>query len=168
MAPSLAARLRAGERAERFYGTADLPFFFRKPYGPGWALVGDAGYHNDLFPAQGITDAFRDAELLADAIDAGFSGGRPLEEALAGYERQRNEDALPVYDFTYQLASLAPPAPEMLALFGALRENQEETNHFFGLMARTVPVADFFAPENIARIVGGGPESSVDREAVAA
>jgi len=168
LAPSLAARLRAGERAERFYGTADLPFFFRKPYGPGWALVGDAGYHKDPLTAEGITDAFRDAELLADAIDAGLSRRRPLEEALAGYERQRNEDALPVYDFTYQLASLAPPAPEMQALFGALRENQEETNRFFGLMARTVPVAEFFAPENIARIVGGGPESAVDREAVAA
>ena len=168
LAPSLAARLHAGERAERFYGTADLPFFFRKPYGPGWALVGDAGYHKDPLTAEGITDAFRDADLLSDAIDAGLSGRRPLEEALAGYERRRNEDALPIYEFTYQLASLAPPAPEMQALFGALRENQEETNRFFGVMARTVPVADFFAPENIARIVGGGAESSVDREAVAA
>ena len=168
LAPSLAARLRDGERAERFYGTADLPFFFRKPYGQGWALVGDAGYHKDPLTAEGITDAFRDAELLADAIDAGLSGRRPLEEALAGYERQRNEDALPVYDFTHQLASLAPPAPEMLALFGALRENQEETNRFFGLMARTVPVAEFFAPENIARIVGGAAEAPFAREAVAA
>ena len=97
-----------------------------------------------------------------------MSGRRPLEEALAGYERQRNEAALPVYEFTYQLASLAPPAPEMQALFGALRENQEQTNRFFGSMARTVPVAEFFAPENIARIVGGGAESSADREAVAA
>jgi 2-polyprenyl-6-methoxyphenol hydroxylase-like FAD-dependent oxidoreductase len=168
LAPSLAARLRAGERAERFYGAADLPFFFRKPYGPGWALVGDAGYHKDPLTAEGITDAFRDAELLADAIDAGFSGRRPLEEALAGYERQRNEDALPVYDFTYQLASLTPPTPEMQMLFGALRENQEETNRFLGLMARTVPVADFFAPENIARIVGAAAETSATHQAVAA
>jgi flavin-dependent dehydrogenase len=168
LAPSLAARLRAGERAERFYGTADLPFFFRKPYGPGWALVGDAGYHKDPLTAEGITDAFRDAELLSDAIDAGLSGRRPLEEALAGYEQRRNQDALPIYEFTYQLASLAPPPPEMQMLFGALRENQEETNRFFGVMARTVPVADFFAPENIAQIVGGAAGSPVDREAVAA
>src|SRR5262245_47687963 len=168
LAPQLSERIRNGKRSERFYGTADLPFFFRKPYGPGWALVGDAGYHKDPLTAEGITDAFRDAELLSAAIDAGFSGRRPLEQALAGYERQRNEDALPVYEFTYQLASLAPPAPEMQMLFGALRENQEETNRFFGVMARTVPVADFFAPENIARIVGGGAESSVDRAAVAA
>ena len=66
LAPSLAERVRAGTRGERFRGTADLPNFYRRPHGPGWALVGDAGYHKDPITAQGITDAFRDAELLAD------------------------------------------------------------------------------------------------------
>ena len=61
---SLLNGVRNGKRSERFYGTADLPFFFRKPYGPGWALVGDAGYHKDPITAQGISDAFRDAELV--------------------------------------------------------------------------------------------------------
>src|SRR5829696_4120312 len=69
VAPDLAGRVRAGRRAERFVGTADLPSFFRRPYGPGWALVGDAGYHRDPLTAWGITDAFRDAELVAQAID---------------------------------------------------------------------------------------------------
>jgi 2-polyprenyl-6-methoxyphenol hydroxylase-like FAD-dependent oxidoreductase len=155
LAPSLAERLRAGERADRFYGAAELPFFFRKPFGPGWALVGDAGYHKDPITAAGIADAFRDAELLADAIDAGLSGRRPLDEALAGYERERNDDALPIYELTHQLASLSPPTPEQQALFSALRGNQSETDRFFGTIAGTVPVADFFDPQNIARIVGG-------------
>ena len=97
LAPGLAERVRHGKRSERFQGTADLPFFFRKPYGPGWALVGDAGYHKDPFTAEGITDAFRDAELLGEALDAGLRGRRPLEEALAGYEQRRNEAALPIY-----------------------------------------------------------------------
>src|SRR5258706_4410935 len=61
LVPSLAERLRNGKQEERFVGTADLPNFFRKPYGPGWALVGDAGYHKDPYTGQGITDAFRDA-----------------------------------------------------------------------------------------------------------
>ena len=73
-APHLAERVRAGSREERWYGTADLANFFRTPHGPGWALVGDAGYHKDPVTAQGITDAFRDAELLAEAVDGGFSG----------------------------------------------------------------------------------------------
>ena len=83
LVPNLADRVRHGKREERFVGTADLPNFFRKPYGPGWALVGDSGYHKDPITAQGITDAFRDAELLANAIDEGFSERRPLDEALA-------------------------------------------------------------------------------------
>ena len=154
LAPPLAERLAAGERADRFYGTGEVPFYYRKPFGPGWALVGDAGYHKDPITAEGITDAFRDAELLANALDQGLGGGRPLEHALADYERIRNESTRSLYEFTYELASLSPPSREQLALFEALRTNEEQTSRFFGTIAGTVPVGDFFAPENIGRVMG--------------
>src|SRR5215470_11362930 len=154
LAPQLAERLGTGERADRFYGIGDLPFYYRKPYGAGWALVGDAGYHKDPITAQGITDAFRDAELLADALDAGYTGTRPLDDACANYERVRNEETRGLYELTYEFASLAPPSPEQQALFGALRENAEDTDRFFGVVAGTVRPEEFFAPENIGRIVG--------------
>jgi flavin-dependent dehydrogenase len=154
LAPTLAERLAAGERADRFYGIGDLPFYYRKPYGPGWALVGDAGYHKDPITAQGITDAFRDAELLADALDAGFGGELPLDEALGKYERRRNEETRGLYELTYELASLAPPPPEQAALFGALRDNGEQTARFFGVIAGTVRPDEFFAPENVGQILG--------------
>jgi flavin-dependent dehydrogenase len=110
--PPLAERVRAGKRAERWYGTADLENFFRKPYGPGWALVGDAGYHKDPIMAQGVSDAFRDAELLSDAIDAGFDGRDPADDALAAYETKRNELALPGYEANCAMASFGqPPVP---------------------------------------------------------
>ena len=67
----LGERIRAGRRAERFRGTPDLPSYLRQPYGPGWALVGDAGLLMDPVTGQGISHAFRDAELLADAIYMG-------------------------------------------------------------------------------------------------
>ncbi|HJQ74776.1 MAG TPA: NAD(P)/FAD-dependent oxidoreductase [Gaiellaceae bacterium] len=154
LAPPLAERLAAGERADRFYGTSEVPFYYRKPFGPGWALVGDAGYHKDPITAQGISDAFRDAELLADALDAGFTGVRPLDAALGEYEHVRNAETRGLYELTYELASLAAPPPEQQALFGALRENGEETARFFGVIAGTVRPDEFFAPENLARIVG--------------
>jgi len=91
--PWLAERVHAGKREERFTGMADVLNFFRKPFGPGWALVGDAGYDRDPITAQGISDAFPDAELLADAIDGGSSGRRPLDAALRDYEEQRNAAA---------------------------------------------------------------------------
>jgi len=156
LAPGLAARVRSGKRAVRFMGTADLPGFFRKPYGPGWALVGDAGYHKDPCTAQGISDAFRDAELLAEALDRGLTGRRPLEEALADYERQRNEAVMPLYEWTCQFARLKPLRPELQQLLDALQGNQEQTDRFFGTIAGTVPMLEFFSPENIGRILAGG------------
>lgn len=154
LAPPLAERLAAGERADRFYGIGDLPFYYRKPFGPGWALVGDAGYHKDPITAQGITDAFRDAELLADALDAGFTGTRPLGAALGDYERIRNEETRGLYELTYEFASLSAPSAEQQALFAALRTKPDDMRRFFGVVAGTVRADEFFAPENLARIVG--------------
>jgi 2-polyprenyl-6-methoxyphenol hydroxylase-like FAD-dependent oxidoreductase len=154
LAPPLAESLAGAERVERFYGTGEVPFWYRKPFGPGWALVGDAGYHKDPITAQGISDAFRDAELLATALDAGLAGNRPLDEALTEYERVRNEETRSLYELTYELASLAPPPPEQQALFGALRGNEEESGRFFGVIAGTVRPEEFFAPANLGRIMG--------------
>jgi hypothetical protein len=53
LSPGLAERMRGGRRAERFQGTGDMTNFFRRPYGPGWVLVGDAGYHKDPSPRRG-------------------------------------------------------------------------------------------------------------------
>ncbi len=149
--PDLAEQMRGGRREERFVGGL-IPNYLRKPYGPGWALVGDAGYLKDPCTAEGITDALHSAELLAEALDAGWSGREPLENALAGYEQKRNQAALPLYEFTCQMATLAPLSPEMQQLVTALRGNQEQTNRFFGLFAQTVSVPEFFAPENMQRI----------------
>ncbi len=153
-APELAARMQAGRRAARFRGTADLPFYFRRPFGPGWALVGDAGYHKDPITAQGMTDAFRDVDLLVEALIAGFEHGRPLTAALAEYERRRNEHVRPMFEFTHDLAGLKPPSPEQRTLLAALRDQPAEVSRFLGATAGTVSIPEFFARENIARIVG--------------
>jgi flavin-dependent dehydrogenase len=169
--PDLAERVRAGRRAERFRGTADLPNVFRKPYGPGWALVGDAGYHKDPITAQGISDAFRDAALLVEAIDDGFTRRRSLTAALANYERCRNEAVLPLYELTCQLATLQPPAPEQQQLLAALQGNEEQTSRFIGTIAGTVAIPEFFAPENVDRILrqarAGAPSGRYHSEVAA-
>ena len=153
IAPEFGERVRAGRREERFRGMADVPNLFRKPYGPGWALVGDAGYHKDPIMARGITDAFQDAERLADAIDRGFRGREPLEQALDEYEQQRNAAVMPAFEMNCQFAALEPPPPPMLQLFAALAQNQHETDRFLGTIAGTVSIPEFFAPENLERIV---------------
>ncbi len=115
-APEFAAKVRAAQREERWMGTADVPNFFRKPWGSGWALVGDAGYMKDPTTGWGIADAFRDAGLLAKALDDTFAGRTPADEALAAYQAQRDAAAVPVYELTLMMASgemptLPEPAP---------------------------------------------------------
>jgi 2-polyprenyl-6-methoxyphenol hydroxylase-like FAD-dependent oxidoreductase len=147
-----AEKVRCGRREERITGTADIAGFFRKPFGPGWALVGDAGYHKDPVTAQGITDAFRDAETLAGALDDVFADRRPYDQALGDYERRRNEAVMPMYELTCQFAQLDPP-PDVLALMSILRDNRAERERFFGAFTGSVPVPEFFSPENLARIM---------------
>ncbi len=160
LAPGLAERVQQGKQEERFVGTGDLPNFFRKPYGSGWALVGDAGYHKDPVLGHGISDAFRDAELVTEAIDAGLSGRCPLEEALADYEQRRNEVAMPIYEVNSQFASQEPPSAEMQLLLQALHTNQIEIDRFLAALAGAISPAEFFAPENVARIIGAARQQS--------
>ena len=143
-APELAEQLRGGRREDRWIGAA-VPSHFRRPYGPGWALVGDAGYLKDPCTAQGITDAFLHAELLANALDDGLRRRRPFGDALAAYERQRNAAVMPMYEFTYATSALAPPTPQEERLFAAMRDDPVLTGRFFGVFAGTVAVQDFFA-----------------------
>ncbi|HTS10678.1 MAG TPA: NAD(P)/FAD-dependent oxidoreductase [Candidatus Limnocylindrales bacterium] len=156
----LAERVRAGKREERFVGQGDLPSFFRRPFGPGWALVGDAAYHKDPITGQGIADAFRDAELLANALDTAFAGQLPFDAALGAYEKKRNEAVMPMYDWTYQLATLAPPTPEFRMFIAAVSRNPHEIQQLFGAFAGTVSIPKFFSPENMQRIVAEGQSAA--------
>ncbi|BDG01484.1 NAD(P)/FAD-dependent oxidoreductase [Anaeromyxobacter oryzae] len=97
LAPAVAsARLDAKLRS--FPGTTG---FLRRAWGPGWALVGDAGYFKDPLTAHGLTDALRDAELLSRAIVAG------TDDALAGYQATRDELSLGLFEVTDRVASFA-------------------------------------------------------------
>ena len=93
--PGVRDRLRDARRETKWFGTAGVPNYFRRPFGPGWALAGDAGYDKDPITAQGISDAFIDAEHLTAALDDGWSGRRPPDDALADYQSSRDQRAKP-------------------------------------------------------------------------
>jgi flavin-dependent dehydrogenase len=135
-------------------GMADVPNFFRKPFGPSWALVGDAGHHKDPLLARGISDAFCDADLLAAAVDDGLSDRRPMLEALSQYERQRNERAVPDNELNLQMAHLEGwDSPDVLRLRAALRDNPSDTSRFFAANMKVISREAFFTPDNIQRII---------------
>ncbi len=151
--PGFQARVRAGHRADKWHGTAGVPAYFRKPYGNGWALVGDAGYNRDPITAQGISDAFIDAEMLSEALSAWLAGSASFEASMAAHESARNARVTPMSEFTAELARLEPPPPQMQALFAALRGNQAATNAFLSAITGAIPLTDFMSAENLGRIM---------------
>ena len=153
--PTVADRLLRATREEKWVGTGGVPNYFRQPFGAGWALVGDAAYNKDPITAQGISDAFIDAEGLAAALDDGWSGRRSLADALAAHQESRDRRVKPLYDFTCQLATLEPPPPIMRQLFLALRGNQEATNQFYSAITGSRPLPTFMNEENLQRIISG-------------
>ena len=151
--PGFAERVRSGRREERFYGTADVPNFMRRPFGPGWALVGDAGCHKDPMMAHGICDAFRDADFLTTAIHEGLVGQCPWDDGLMRYERRRNEATMAEYRENIAAARFTPVSPELLQLRLALRGNQEDTNRFVMALEGWISHEEFFNAENMERIL---------------
>jgi flavin-dependent dehydrogenase len=151
LVPEFAERIRGATREERFVGAA-VPNFFRKPYGRGWALVGDAGYHKDFITAQGIHDAFRDAELCATALDQALTGTRSFDEAMAWYQTTRDRQVQPIYEFTTQLATLERPPPDLQRLLDAAHGNQDAMDGFARVNAGVTSPAEYFSDDNVARI----------------
>ena len=99
----------------------------------------------DSISAQGITNALRDAELLADAIVAGLGGHRPLEAALADHQRRRDSAIGAMYDFTMRLASFRPRS---------LAGRPAEITRFLGAFAGIEPPDSYFATGNAVRVLG--------------
>jgi flavin-dependent dehydrogenase len=110
-APQLAERLRQARRTSPVQGMLRQPNQVRQAFGPGWALVGDAGYYRDAITAYGISDAFRDAELLAAALDRAL-GAAAAEEAaaLAAYQQHRDQALREVFELTCRLSAYPPVA----------------------------------------------------------
>ena len=142
--PQLADGLRSAKREAPIAGAAVLNYL-RKPWGPGWVLVGDAGYNRDFITAQGITDAFRDAERCATALDEAFTGVRPFDEAMHAYQHDRDTQVMSMFEFTCQLATLEPPPPEMQRLFASIAGNQKAMDRFVQMNAGTISPMEFFS-----------------------
>lgn len=102
-APEFADTFNSGRSTERFFGYAGQPSYLRQSFGPGWALVGDAGYFKDPLTAHGITDALSDAESLAAAIVDSVASNS--DEPLGAYQHRRDELGVGFASITCDIAS---------------------------------------------------------------
>ncbi len=121
----LADLVAEGRRATNFRGTS-LPGFIKQAWGPGWALVGDAGYTKDPISAHGISDALRDAELCARAVDHALTNPGEAAHAMQGYENLRDRLSRSMYLESEALArhqwDAAEASTRMRAMSDAVRE----------------------------------------------
>jgi 2-polyprenyl-6-methoxyphenol hydroxylase-like FAD-dependent oxidoreductase len=114
------ARLRAGKRVGALRHVRAQTGALRRSWGPGWALVGDAGHWKDPLSTHGITDALRDAELLARAVVSAPEPGAAQLDALAGYQRARDVMAIPMLTVSDRLASYDWTSAEVRGLLRTL------------------------------------------------
>ncbi|MGH9213092.1 MAG: NAD(P)/FAD-dependent oxidoreductase [Acidimicrobiales bacterium] len=160
-APAFRDRVGSAEQVTPCRGSADLGTYYRRTWGPGWVLVGDSRHYQDPILAQGIGNAFRDAEAVARAITTGLDGGS-LRPELEAYERARTQETEPVYRFGQEVGAFRP-TPRLARLMLALQDDQDATEAFIGALAGTIPADAFFSAENTESIIAGALGSGETR-----
>lgn len=147
-APELWERMAAGKREEQLYGTGHQQNYFRKAFGPGWALVGDAVNHKDSITARGITEAFVQAQSLTDHIGDGLHEDAVLNAALRRYENDLGGEALSHYQGALNVAELKPEGrAEMLQ---KLVGHQDQIDRYFSTLSGAISLDDFYNDELLA------------------
>lgn len=154
--PELARRCRHATRATPVMGQGPVDSFYRQAYGPGWALVGDAGHYIDPITGQGINNALRSAELFAAAW-ARTCRRTSWERAMADYQRQRDAETRPMYNLIGFSRRMQPAVNAGLdiwtPLFQAIARHPKVTSQYAGIFNGATQVNEFFHPLNLARIM---------------
>lgn len=149
-------RLRNAERATPVMGQASVDSYYRHSYGPGWALVGDAGHYIDPITGQGINNALRSAELFGEAWARTRRRSSWLG-AMAEYQRQRDAYTRPFYNMVAmgsQMEWLANSGLEIgPAFFRAIARRPEVASRYIGIFSGATSIAAFFNPLNLASLL---------------
>lgn len=146
-APDLHKQLADAERVEGLRGTGNQQNFFRRPHGPGWALIGDAGHHLDSITARGITNALTQAQLISDAL-----AGQDLDDAsgvdtrLADFAKESYDTLSEPYQTALDLAKLRL-TESRVALLRAIDRSPELSHRYFAMIAGVIDKSEFFTPE---------------------
>jgi 2-polyprenyl-6-methoxyphenol hydroxylase-like FAD-dependent oxidoreductase len=139
--PDLADRLERATPPRGVRAVAGMPGFVRMPWGPGWSLVGDAGYWKDPIGAHGLTDALRDAESLARAITSVAYGDLAEAVAFDDFHQTRNRLSLPLLDIVESNATMDRTAAEIPKQLHRMSVAMNDEVAFVGGLDATSPLA---------------------------
>jgi len=108
VSPQVADLARGAEPVGPLHRMVRYPCYFRHPYGPGWALVGDAGHSKDATVGHGINDALRNTRALAGVLTAHWSDPSAMERGLRRWARRRDRGELPNYWYGQDIGRAVP------------------------------------------------------------
>jgi 2-polyprenyl-6-methoxyphenol hydroxylase-like FAD-dependent oxidoreductase len=149
--PELADLLAGASRVGPVRVMANWHGYFREAAGPGWALLGDAGNFKDPSAAQGIADALRQAERLADALAAGLGGAASIDDQLRRWWRWRDEDAYEMHWFATDMGAAGASTPLANQFNHDLAKDEEAIEEFLRMLNHDLQPSQFFTPRRLGR-----------------
>jgi 2-polyprenyl-6-methoxyphenol hydroxylase-like FAD-dependent oxidoreductase len=149
--PRIGPRLRAGNQIQPIKGAGDFVNFVREPIGEGWALVGDAGQHKDPIFGQGIGDAVRSAEMLADCM---LEAQSDVDTALARFRLKRDLDLVPNFQWMIQGRPTDLTEEEFDLIIDRLGDDPDQAERFINLFSHAVSGTEFFGRLNASLMLG--------------
>jgi 2-polyprenyl-6-methoxyphenol hydroxylase-like FAD-dependent oxidoreductase len=152
--PELAERLAPARRVGPVQMMSRWHGYFRESVGPGWVLVGDAGHFKDPTPGQGISDALRQAEALAPAIERALGGGEPPDEALRRWWAWRDRDAWEMYWFAQDMGAVDRAPMLLRALQARFAVEPQLVEDFLRVLSHDLPPSKVFTPSLILSVLG--------------
>jgi flavin-dependent dehydrogenase len=117
--PEMARRMQNAKLEGKLIGSKGIENYFRKPFGPGWALAGDAGYLKDPSTGLGITDAFEQSFMLAESLGAWFDGA-DWEQTMSSFQQKRDQTMKPMYDMTLEFTRMQDITPAEQAILRSI------------------------------------------------
>ena len=156
--PRVGPRIRTGQQLTPIKGAGDFVNFIRDPVGDGWVLVGDAGQHKDPIFGQGIGDAARSAETLADCL-LNSEAGSDWSSALANYRMKRDLDLLPNFQWMIQGRPNGLMQDEFELIMDNLGRDPDQAERFVNVFSHAVSGSEFFGRLNASRLLGREPAS---------
>ena len=148
----LAASLAGARRVGPLRGMANFPLYFRESAGRGWALVGDAGHFKDPVIGQGISDAFRQAERLADDIISGLGGTAPLDDVLADWWAWRDADAIDMHWLAADMGAAGPVPAVLVEFLRDLQSSPQRLLEFWELFQHRSRPSEVLTPERLTAV----------------
>jgi len=149
--PELAELLAGANRVGPIRVMASWHGYFREAAGPGWALLGDAGHFKDPSPAQGIADALRQAERLADAIERDIGGAASIDDELRRWWQWRDEDG---YEMHWFAADMGAASSSRLLAAQFMRDvagDDEAAESLLRVLNHDIRPSQLFTPRRLGR-----------------